>query len=95
MNGYFASRDWENYGILVHALKSSSRMLGISGLSAAAARLETAAKENDSETILQGHQPVMDRYGEAVRSIREFLQTAGNEEEPVVLEFAPEEGEPG
>lgn len=37
---YAAEKDWKNYTVLVHALKSSSRLIGVAGLSAAAARLE-------------------------------------------------------
>ena len=37
---YYKEEDWENYTILVHALKSSARMIGAGSLSEAAAYLE-------------------------------------------------------
>lgn len=38
----FAARDWKNYTVLVHALKSASRLVGALSLSTAAADLEAA-----------------------------------------------------
>jgi hypothetical protein len=40
---FFDDKDWENYSIVVHSLKSSSKTIGAEGLSELAARLETAA----------------------------------------------------
>lgn len=51
MQTYYAAGDWENYSVLVHALKSTSRMIGADGLSALAATLEAAAERADAETI--------------------------------------------
>ena len=42
---YHAAKDYENYAITVHALKSNSRMIGAGELSLLFEELETAAKK--------------------------------------------------
>ena len=43
IQSYCDAADWKNYEILVHALKSSSRMIGADALSETAAHIEAAA----------------------------------------------------
>ena len=81
--------NWKNYGILVHALKSTSKMLGARELSGMAARLEKAANDGDGDTIRQEHGPMIRRYGDAVQAIQGILQVP-EEESMDVLEFAPD-----
>ncbi len=92
MKRYSGLRDWENYGILVHSLKSSSKMIGAQALSEAAARLEAAAGSGDERTILREHGPMINRYETVIRAIRSIIHEPeyGSEE---VLEFAPAEDE--
>ncbi|MBR6351607.1 MAG: response regulator [Firmicutes bacterium] len=52
---FYDAQDWKNYSVLVHALKSSSRMIGAERLAAAAAGLEAAADRNDTVLIRSGH----------------------------------------
>ena len=65
---YFESDDLENYTIKVHALKSSSRLIGAMELSETAKNLEAcgnAAKEGDAdakEEILQKTEPMLADY---------------------------------
>ena len=47
----FASRDWDQYRISAHSLKSTSRLVGAKGISGKAYELETAAKAGDVSTI--------------------------------------------
>ena len=54
IENFAAGSDWPNYTILVHALKSSARLIGAGELSALAASLEAAgdkAKSGDTEAI--------------------------------------------
>lgn len=62
LQGYYDKGDWENYGILVHALKSTSRMIGAQKLSDAASYLEAASARGDAETIRQTHPDMMAQY---------------------------------
>ena len=65
--------DLKNYEILVHALKSSSKTIGLTELGAQAYELETAAKEGNIQTIQEGHGRLLENYQQAVREIKEGL----------------------
>jgi len=93
---YFEAQDWKNYGVLVHALKSTSKMIGATELSGMAAHLEELADEQKGAEITAGHAPVLKRYEETVHAIEQLLQgnDAGEalaEEEGDIFEFFPEE----
>lgn len=67
---YFAEEDWNNYRIIVHALKSTSLTVGAVHLSEAAKVLEEAAKENDVEYIQSNHSAVLDEYVELMDRLK-------------------------
>ena len=91
MKKYYKVRDWHNYEILVHALKSTSKMIGVTGLSEKAKALEKAAKENEESFILQNHEATIRDYGLIAGEIRNLL-LSDDEEKPDddVFEFEPE-----
>ena len=70
MDSFFAQADWENYRILVHALKSTARMIGADGLSEQAKGLEDAAKDQDAAYIGTHHEGVLIKYRDTVQGIR-------------------------
>ena len=70
---HYESSDWRNYEILVHGLKSTSKMIGAFALSDAAKALEMAAKENREEYIAEHHYEVMSAYSDLVKNISEIL----------------------
>ncbi|MCR5357411.1 MAG: DegV family EDD domain-containing protein, partial [Lachnospiraceae bacterium] len=72
IGGFYDSEDWENYTIKVHALKSSSRLIGALKLGDAAEALEAAGKGSDIEYIRQNHAPLMDAY----RTVKDALLRA-------------------
>ena len=87
---YLDEKDWQNYGILVHALKSSSRTIGADGLAGRAAALEQAAREGREGEILAGSGPLLDAYGIAAEAIRKALGLFPEAEDGEdVLEFSP------
>ena len=65
----YEASDWNNYAIDVHALKSTSRMIGAATLSEIAARLEQAANSGDTAAILAEHDDMLARYNTAVMAI--------------------------
>lgn len=65
----YKDRDWENYNIYVHALKSSARSIGAGELSELALSLETASREGKSEVIISGHGKAMEMYENTVNTI--------------------------
>lgn len=79
--------DWENYRILVHALKSTSLSIGAAGLSEQAKALETAAKESDFAYIKENNGKVMADYQSLLAGLEE---TAGQPKEETA---AAENGE--
>ena len=59
---FFEAEDWENYGIKVHALKSTSRLIGAIRLSKLAEHLEECANNNTVSEIQKNHKPLMERF---------------------------------
>lgn len=68
------SKDWDNYRILVHALKSTSLTIGAVALSEEAKALEMAAKDEDVDYILSHHQEVMEKYTGLLNVLRKVLK---------------------
>jgi signal transduction histidine kinase/CheY-like chemotaxis protein/HPt (histidine-containing phosphotransfer) domain-containing protein len=92
MKNYYQIRDWHNYEILVHALKSTSKMIGVSGLSDKAKALEKAAKENEEGFILANHETMIKDYGKITAEVRDMLMSEENgSTDDEVLVFNPEE----
>jgi signal transduction histidine kinase/FixJ family two-component response regulator/HPt (histidine-containing phosphotransfer) domain-containing protein len=92
MQAYYDTRDWKQYGILVHALKSTSRMIGAETLAKGAEALEKAAKEGNGDYITEHHDGVMKQYrvtAEAAGTVNSAPESPGPEEE--ILEFPPAE----
>ena len=86
----FAGENWHDYAIYVHALKSTSKMIGASSLSEMAARLEAAANDGDSATIKSEHDDMMAEYETVTSAIRAVVpERAETEEEEDILEFTP------
>ena len=90
MKQYFTLRDWHNYEILVHALKSTSKMIGVSDLSEKAKKLEMAAKENEENYILANHEAMIRDYGQITGFVKEQLLSGDNDTDDEVFEFEPE-----
>ncbi len=90
MKKYYNVRDWHNYEILVHALKSTAKMIGIADLSEKAKALELAAKGNEEPFILDHHEQMVRDYGRITADIREQLLSGESDEEEDVFEFEPE-----
>ncbi|MCR5397954.1 MAG: response regulator [Lachnospiraceae bacterium] len=102
----FEEKNWHDYSIRVHALKSASKMIGHDEMSSLSSRLEEAAKADDGHAVEAEHGKLMSMYTEVVSLIRQTykmpnedipeIASAGiadvsdNEEEYEVLEFKPE-----
>ncbi|MBO4375524.1 MAG: response regulator [Lachnospiraceae bacterium] len=62
LNRLYDEKDWKNYTIKVHALKSSSRIIGAMELGEEAQSLERAGKEGDVDYICSRHGAFMQEY---------------------------------
>lgn len=59
---YYDRKDWKNYTISVHALKSNMINIGVEKLSGMAKELELAGKRGDETYILKHHDAVIREY---------------------------------
>ena len=94
-----AFENLKDYGIYIHALKSSSRTIGAAGLSDIAAKLEAAAKDGNMKVIRSCHEDAMEKYRKIVAVIRNNTGEAsginggegsGEGDEQEIFEFYPE-----
>ncbi len=58
----FDAKDWANYRIRIHSVKSTSLTIGAEELSAKALALENACKSGDVNTIESNHADCLDMY---------------------------------
>ena len=88
----FASKDWKEYSVFVHSLKSTSKLIGALGLSEKAAKLEIAGNESNEEYILKEHDGTMELYNRVCDCISNSLNVSterySSDEE--ILEFLPQ-----
>lgn len=70
---FFEARDWTNYAIQAHSVKSVSRMIGAAALSELARGQETAARDGDEEVVLTGHPRFTSEYAALLAKLRELL----------------------
>ena len=98
----FDEKDWKNYEVHVHSLKSTSKMIGAKDLSTLAASLEAAAVSSDAGAIEANHDGLMKKYKNVTEAIYAYIpadeikeseaDAAKNKlEEEGILEFLPEE----
>ena len=66
---FFENEDWKNYGIKIHALKSTSRLIGANELSKRAEYLEQCADSLKIDEIQKEHKPFMNDF----RALKEKL----------------------
>jgi HPt (histidine-containing phosphotransfer) domain-containing protein len=68
-------KDWDNYAVNIHSIKSSSKTIGAVELAELAAELEKASKEKDEETIERGHDRAIELYMDAANAIHKALNS--------------------
>lgn len=86
INKSYENEDYANYRIMVHALKSSAKMMGADSLSQSAKDMEEAAKESNAEYVKANHDKLMDEYAQTVKlissSIGVVTEESGEDEAP-------------
>ena len=90
----YRTKDWKNYGVYVHSLKSTSKMIGALSLAEIAAESEAASNSEDTLVIDSNHDKMMEMYTALAAVIREHIgadtvSVSKNDDE--ILEFMPEE----
>lgn len=69
IEAFYERKDWENYRILIHGLKSTAATIGATELSEQAKMLELAAKEENHYYIDRHHAGVMREYHRILEGI--------------------------
>ena len=98
LQAMYASNDFVDYSIRVHAIKSTSKMIGAFALSETARKLEEAAKGDDIETIKELHPGFISDYAKLLRGIHDHYDThedvaVKKQSDDDILEFSPEDHE--
>ena len=78
IGGFYQAGDWENFTIKVHALKSSARLVGATGLGEEAQQMENAGKSVDIDYIHAHYTGLMEDY---LRYQEHLKATCGKEDE--------------
>ena len=82
---YAAQRDWKNYTILVHALKSSARLIGAMPLSADALHLENCGNEQNEAEIVARTPALLASYRAYKQNLAPLCAvTAQDTEKPLI-----------
>ena len=85
LNEYAATKNWKNYVIEVHALKSTSLSIGAAKFSEFAKKLELAGKSGDYDVITENNEELSNMYVAVMDEARKILEKKGieiKEEEP-------------
>ena len=77
----YASEDWADYTIRVHALKSSSRQIGALGLGDMAEELEKAGKASDIDTIRKKTDGTLEVYNTLLNALEEYYASESGDED--------------
>lgn len=76
---FFEAEDWKNYEIKVHALKSTSRLIGALKLSKLAEHLEECANNNTVSEIQKNHKNLIDSFLGLKHILQPLLQQEDNQ----------------
>ena len=70
---FYEKQDWKNYQVVIHAVKSTSLMIGANELSAHAKELEFAIKDDNPSIVLEKHESVLKEYKDTIANIQTVL----------------------
>ena len=73
LNPLFSEKVWEEYRIAIHALKSTSKMIGLNELSDKAKNLELAAKEQEINFIESNHILFIEQYEKTILEMKRIM----------------------
>ncbi|MBP5453020.1 MAG: hypothetical protein J6Y09_00155, partial [Lachnospiraceae bacterium] len=69
----FEKEDWANYIVDIHAVKSSSMLLGMTALGEEAKQLELAIKEENYNYVKDNHLKVLKEYERIIGVMEKLL----------------------
>ena len=68
----FKDKDWENYRILVHALKATSYTIGADHMGDKAKEMEYFVKEGNIEAVEKDHEKMMDDFNSFIERLKKY-----------------------
>ncbi len=80
LNEFLKAKDLKNYAITVHSVKSTSKMIGIMGLSEMARSMEEAAKNGDLEAVSRRAEELIGEYDSVLTTLKGILHDSFNGE---------------
>ena len=92
----YREKNWKNYSIYTHSLKSTSRLIGARELSEIAERMEKASNDKKEEAIAKEHEKMLILYDKIVSCIKDYMDESGESAslatpaEDEILEFSPQ-----
>lgn len=75
---FFDEKNWKEYRVLIHSLKSTSKTIGADEVSMQARKLEEAADGQEEAYLKEGHDAFMSAYRELVQRIKAALAVKGS-----------------
>ena len=88
IENYYKSGDWKNYTTKVHALKSTSRVIGAAELSEKARRLEDAGNSGYINEIQQDTEPLLKLYRSYAEKLAPLIQTDEDDSDKPMIDPA-------
>ena len=76
---YLKREDYDNYRIVIHALKSTAKMIGADALSELAQELEAAVQNKDIGYVREHHEEMLLEYSRVVDRISETMDDKKND----------------
>ena len=73
LEGFYRERNWKEYQVLIHSLKTNAKTIGAGELSEAARLLEKAAGESDEVYLEQEHDGFLMGYEKLVGDLKRIL----------------------
>ncbi|WP_022931419.1 hybrid sensor histidine kinase/response regulator [Treponema bryantii] len=88
LQNFFEAEDWKNYEIKVHALKSTSRLIGALKLSKLAEHLEECANNQTIDEINEKHKTLMDTFLSLKHTLEPLIHENNYIEKPEISKEA-------
>ena len=76
IDGYYEAKDYNNYTIKVHGLKSTARIIGATDFGEEAQKLEDAGKQEDVAYISEHHKGFMEKYKSFAPYLKEIFDNS-------------------
>ena len=84
LDRYLEGADWHGFEVKIHALKSTSRIIGADGLGAFAEKLEKAGNAGDTETLADELPRLLSDYRRLTEKLAAIEESGGKDELPLI-----------